>query len=70
MTKSRTLKWEGHVDRMGNVRNAYKILIGNPKHLGDLDVDGRILNWILKKQNMRMWTGFIWLRIRTSGVLL
>jgi hypothetical protein len=25
------------------------------------------LNWILKKQVMSMWTGFIWLRIGASG---
>jgi len=38
---------------MRELRNAYKILIGNPEgrdHLGELGVDGRIiLKWILKK---------------------
>jgi hypothetical protein len=38
---------------MRELRNAYKILIGNPEgrdHLGELGVDGRIiLKWILKE---------------------
>jgi hypothetical protein len=37
---------------------------GKPKedHLNDFGVEGRaILNWILYKQYMRMWTGLIWL---------
>jgi hypothetical protein len=34
-------------------------------HLGDLGTDGRIL-----QQGLKMWTGFIWLRIGTSGRLL
>jgi hypothetical protein len=47
------MKWAGHVVSMGEVRNAYKISIGEYKlidHLGDISVDGRILlKWILKK---------------------
>jgi hypothetical protein len=42
------------------------ILIGN--HLDDPDVNGRIiLRWIFRKWFVRVWTGSIWLRIRTSG---
>jgi len=29
--KSRTMRWWGHVARMGEMRNAYKTLIGKPK---------------------------------------
>jgi hypothetical protein len=37
-------------------------------HVEDLGVDGKIiLNWILGKKPGRVWTGFIWLRIGTSG---
>jgi hypothetical protein len=37
--------------------------------LGQLDIDGRaVLKWILRKQNMKVWTGFIW--HRTCGGLL
>jgi hypothetical protein len=40
-------------------------------HLGELYVDSRmILKGILKKYNLRVWTGFIWLRIGSSGMLL
>jgi hypothetical protein len=29
--KSRRMRWEGHVARMGEGRNAYKVLIGKPE---------------------------------------
>jgi hypothetical protein len=29
--KSRRMRWVGHVALMGQVRNAYKILVGNPE---------------------------------------
>jgi len=39
--------------------------------LDDLGVDGRIiLKNVLMKLGVRMWTGFIWLRIGISGRLL
>jgi len=50
---SRRMRWARHVSFMGEMRNAYKILVGKPKgidHLRDLDVDWRmILKWIVKK---------------------
>jgi len=40
-------------------------------HSEDLDVDGRvILQWILQKYGGKLWTGFMWLKIKTSGGLL
>jgi hypothetical protein len=36
----------------------------------DSRVDVRISNWILKKQGIRMWIVFIWLRIGTSNEIL
>jgi hypothetical protein len=40
-------------------------------HLEDLDVYGRIiLEWILGKYVEKLCTGFIWLRIWTSGGVL
>jgi hypothetical protein len=51
--KSRRMRWAGHVTRMGEIRNAYVILVGNPERrdqLEDRGVDGRIiLEWILGK---------------------
>jgi hypothetical protein len=47
----------------------YKNLTGD--HQGDLDVYGRItLKCILKKQDMWICIGFIWLRIEVCGRLL
>jgi hypothetical protein len=39
-------------------------------HSEDMGVDGIILKWILEKKRVMVWTGFIWLRIGTSGGLL
>jgi hypothetical protein len=49
-------------------------VVGEPegkKPLGNLEVDGKIiLEWILGKRGGRLLTGFMWLRIGTSGGLL
>jgi hypothetical protein len=51
--KSGRIKWSGHEVCMGDMENAYKILIGNLKgrdHPEDLGIDWRIiLKWILGK---------------------
>jgi hypothetical protein len=42
--KSRRIIWEGRVECMGEMRNAYNVLVGKPEgknHLKDLGVDGR-----------------------------
>jgi hypothetical protein len=31
LTKSRRMRWAGHVARMGDMRNAYNILVGKPE---------------------------------------
>jgi len=55
----------------GKMRNAYTILVRKPegkRPFEDLGVDGRvILKLILGKQGGKLWTGFIWHRIGTSG---
>jgi len=52
--KSRRMKWAGHAACAGDMRNAYKILVGNLKgrdHLEYLGVDGKIiLEQILAKR--------------------
>jgi hypothetical protein len=52
---------------MGEMKNAYKVLDGKPERTRSL---GRytcrreaLLKWILRKQDMSVWSGFIWLRI-------
>jgi hypothetical protein len=48
---------------MGEVRNLFVIWVGKP--------EGKIiLDWVLGKLGGRVWTGFIWLRVGTSGGLL
>jgi hypothetical protein len=46
-------------------RNAYGILMEKPEER-DQDVSGRIIKWILERQNEVVWTGLIWLRIGTN----
>jgi hypothetical protein len=31
MIKSRRMRWAGHVERIGEKRNAYRILVGKPE---------------------------------------
>jgi hypothetical protein len=54
--------------------NAYNILLENlngSDHSEVLGIGGKIiLKRILEKQGGKLWTGFIWLRIETSGELL
>jgi hypothetical protein len=57
----------------GRDEKTYQNFIRKPEGkgtLGHLGVDGRItLEWILGKYGGNLWTGFIWLRIGTSGGL-
>jgi hypothetical protein len=37
-------------------------------HTKDIEVDGKIIfEWMLGKQAGKVWTGCIWIRIRTGG---
>jgi hypothetical protein len=65
MIKSRRIKWAGHVARMGERRNAYKILVGKPegrrllgrpKHrwVGHIE-----MNWIDLAQDMDRWRALV-----------
>jgi hypothetical protein len=55
---------------MGDVRKVYEILVGNPKRKIDLGRTyaymGRRRRRALKKKDVRMWTGFVWLRTGAS----
>jgi hypothetical protein len=59
---------------MGEMRSSYKILFGKPegnRPLGRQGIGGRIiLKWISGKFGFRVWIGFIWLMIGSSGSYL
>jgi hypothetical protein len=44
MIKSRTMRWAGHVARMGRTRNAYRILVGKPE--GKRPIGRRRRRWV------------------------
>jgi hypothetical protein len=68
--KSRRMRWVGHVERMGEKRNAYRLLVGKLEGKRPLGRPRR--RWV---DNIRMalgevrW-GLVWLRIGTGGELL
>ena len=59
--KSRRMRWAGHVARMEEEREAYRVLVAKPEERdrwGDLGVDGWIiLGWISRRWVVGMWTG-------------
>jgi hypothetical protein len=73
MIKSRRMKRAGLVARMGETRNAYRILMGKSEEKRPLGIPRR--RWV---DNIKIeigwdgmvWAGSIWLRIGTSGGLL
>jgi hypothetical protein len=76
MIKSRRMRWAGHVARMGEKRNTYRILVGLPegkgplgrprrRWMGQIKMDLREIGW-----DGMVGIGLIWLRIGTSGGLL
>jgi hypothetical protein len=62
MIKSRRMRWAGHVARMGEKRNAYRVLVGNPKEKGPLGKPRR--SWVDNiKRDLREigWDGMDWI---------
>jgi hypothetical protein len=74
MIKLRRMRWAGHVARMGEKKNAYRLLVESQRerdHKEDQDVGGWIMSGcILERWDGVMWTGLVWLRIGTGGELL
>jgi hypothetical protein len=73
--KSRRMKWAGHVVRMGEGRNMYRVLVGKPE--GKRAVERPRHRW---ENGLKMylreiglggvWSGFTWFRIGiVSGLL-
>jgi hypothetical protein len=74
MIKSRRMRWEGHVARMGVEENAYRLLVGNPEGRRRL---GRLRHRWVDNNKMDLgeteWSGVDWIDLaqdRTSGELL
>jgi len=61
VTKSRRMRWAGHVARMGDERGCIGSCWGNRKergHWGDLGIDRCIiLGWISRRWDVGIWTG-------------
>jgi len=74
VSKSRTTRWAEHVAHMGRGEVHTGLLWGNLRErdqLEDPGVEGRIiLRWIFSNWDVGLWTGLIWLRLRTVGGLL
>jgi hypothetical protein len=62
MSKSRRIRWAGHVARIGEKRNAYRILVGKPGGKRPLGRPGR--RWMNNiKMDLREigWYGMDWI---------
>jgi hypothetical protein len=72
--KSGRIRYTGHVAHMGEMRNAYKILVENPEVKTPLGIPRRRwednIRMVIREIRSRVWTGFMWLRTGTSGGLL
>ena len=69
MTKSRRMRWTGHVAHMGETKEIYRVVVEKPdgkralgrprrKWEGNIKLD-------LQEVRCVVWTGVIWLRIGT-----
>jgi len=69
--KSRRIRWAGHVDRMGERRGVYRVLVGKLQKKRALARPRR--RWVdnikidLQEVGCGVWNGSSWLRIGTVG---
>ncbi|KAJ4444178.1 hypothetical protein ANN_05968 [Periplaneta americana] len=70
---SRRLRWAGHLARMGESRNAYRVLVGRPEGKRPLGMPRRRwednIKMDLRRWDMMIENGLILLRIGTNGGL-
>jgi hypothetical protein len=59
MIKSRRMRWTGHVARIGENRNAYRILIGKPEAKRSLGRPRR--GWVDSIKIGLRWDGMDWI---------
>jgi hypothetical protein len=55
---------------MKEMRNIYSFMLCKLEGKRPLRRPGMILKWILEKYCVRVWSGFSWFRIGTSGGIL
>jgi hypothetical protein len=60
MIKSRRMRWAGHVARMGETRNAYRILMGKPEGKRPL---GRPRRKWMDNRSYIGWDGMDWINL-------
>jgi hypothetical protein len=72
--KSRVM-WAGNVSRMGEKRNAYRLLVGRPEGKRPLGRQRR--RWmenikmdLVEREDWVVWIGLVWLGIGTGGGVL
>jgi hypothetical protein len=73
MIKSRRMRLVGHVARMGENTNAYRLLVGKPEVIIPLEDQRRWVDNIrtdLGEIGGLLRTGLVWFRIETDGQLL
>jgi hypothetical protein len=68
--KSRRMRWVGHVARMRERRNAYRLLVGKPEGKRPLGRPRR--RWLdnIRIDLVELGWGLVWLEIGTGGELL
>jgi hypothetical protein len=68
LDKPRRVRFVGHAARI-SIQNVSRALAGKPEGkvpLSNLGKYGRIILFILKKQDVRDWSGFNWLRVESN----
>jgi hypothetical protein len=72
--KCRRMMWAGHVARMGEGRNVYRVLVGKPEGKRPLERQRRRWEGGIKMDREEIgwgvWSGFTWLKIGTVGGIL
>jgi hypothetical protein len=62
--KSRRMRWAGHVARMGEGRNVYRVLVGEPEGKRPLERPRRIWeDWIKIDLRERLVRGVEWIHL-------
>ena len=68
--KSRRMRWAGHLERTGERRGVYRVLVGKPEGKRLLGRPNRKWEDNIKRHFQEVgyggWTGSIWLRIGTG----